>query len=342
MYFYLVKVFNGHFLDKDYELVVNVENIHPITVKLLGPSDSRNIHKEATICSAFLERKKVSEANITILTDIVENNEFDPAKIPSFTCSTDDDLTILDGHSEKYPESFLSFMSNVKRKLSESTNLVIDAYLWRAKIRHHFPLKDTQMFWSTDNSKWHISPLYIQPIRPSLAPLALTSDEGKNDVIEIVNSKQKTPIHHNLYREAWAQRYSNPRSSIVIGISSLEVAVRDIFRLLKPDVSWIVDEQKQAPPVVDLLKEQLPLLPSINTINGRVLPPPVEIMTEIEKGVTSRNKIIHRGLNPPIEASLVKKLCAIRDVLWLIDYYCGHTWAYNFIRHSTQNRLNNK
>jgi hypothetical protein len=169
--------------------------------------------------------------------------------------------------------------------------------------------------------------------------LAISSDEGKKELVELIESDQKPPIHHNLYREAWALRINNPRGSIVIGISSLEVAVRNIFRLLKPDVSWIVNEVEQAPPVVDLLIQELPHLPAIKTINGNVLSPPDDIMTEIKNGIASRNMIVHRGLNPLSETSLVEKLSAIRDVLWLIDYYCGHEWAYNFMRHSTRKSL---
>lgn len=37
--------------------------------------------------------------------------------------------------------------------------------------------------------------------------------------------------------------------------------------------------------------------------------------------------------------SLQESLAAIRDVLWLLDYYCGHAWAFDYLRPTTQAAL---
>jgi hypothetical protein len=57
-----------------------------------------------------------------------------------------------------------------------------------------------------------------------------------------------------------------------------------------------------------------------------------------------RNKITHTGDHDPegekltIDA-LEEKLEAIRDLLWLLNYYAGHVWAANFVSRERLNEL---
>ncbi len=113
-------------------------------------------------------------------------------------------------------------------------------------------------------------------------------------------------------------------------MSSLEVALKSTIGYLLPDSSWLV-ENLPTPPLVRMLIEYIPKLPVINTINGKALPPPKVICDLIKKGVTIRNSIAHIGGNPPSDETVDEILGAIRDIIWLLDYYCGHKWAYDFI-----------
>ena len=51
----------------------------------------------------------------------------------------------------------------------------------------------------------------------------------------------------------------------------------------------------------------------------------------IKKGVTTRNNIVHLGCQAPSMESTDNILSAVQDVLWILDYCCGHDWAFNYI-----------
>ncbi len=224
----------------------------------------------------------------------------------------------------------------------ESTNNVLDVFFWRMGIKSQQDfISSNYVHWSKDNANWFLSPLHEPPfIIDFNVPCSLT-DPIKNDITELVKNKDKVivPVHHELYREAWELRNNNPRSSLVIGICALEVSIQQTFKSLNPNITWLVEEL-QSPPVIDILKEDLPKLPAINKINNEVLLPPARILDEIKKAVTSRNNIVHKGMEPPGKVSLINKLIAIRDVLWLLDYYCGQEWAHIFISKETWADLN--
>jgi len=51
----------------------------------------------------------------------------------------------------------------------------------------------------------------------------------------------------------------------------------------------------------------------------------------INKGVNLRNDLVHR--NPKsVNAEIVETiLLTVRDLLWILDYLRGHTWAIGFV-----------
>jgi hypothetical protein len=55
------------------------------------------------------------------------------------------------------------------------------------------------------------------------------------------------------------------------------------------------------------------------------------VLDAIRKGVTLRNDLAHRGERPPDFDTLESILLAIKDCLWLFDYYGGYAWAAEFI-----------
>jgi len=235
----------------------------------------------------------------------------------------------------------MSFLNHVHKELTDTSNKVLDAFFWRANIKsHHNPIISNVIYWSFDKKEWHVSPLHEAPkVIDMQFPFGLT-DNIKDDIVNLIKNGHQAPVHHELYREAWEQRNENPRSSLVIGISSLEVAIQATIGTLAPDASWLA-ENTASPPVIKILTEYIPKLPAKNTIKNKVMPPPKSIIDDIKKGVFTRNQIIHLGKTPPENDSLIKLLNSIRDVIWLLDYYRGYEWAYQFIRKETWDELNN-
>jgi hypothetical protein len=82
---------------------------------------------------------------------------------------------------------------------------------------------------------------------------------------------------------------------------------------------------------IDDLDAQLPALGPGSRI-------PRSIRKSLDEMSRLRNKIIHTGEHDPDPKkekltihSLYAKLEDVRDLLWILDYYAGHTWAREYI-----------
>jgi hypothetical protein len=114
--------------------------------------------------------------------------------------------------------------------------------------------------------------------------------------------------------------------------------VKELVASLVLDAEWLVGNLP-SPPLVKMLEEYLPLLPVRCTIGGKALPPPQDALKSLRKGVTLRNQIAHAGGVTLKYETLEEVLLAVRDVLWLLDYYGGMEWAYEHVRDETKAML---
>ena len=143
---------------------------------------------------------------------------------------------------------------------------------------------------------------------------------------------------HELFCEAWVQRKANPRSALVIGIAAAETAFKECVLNLNPQARWLV-ENWQSPPLIKMLQEFLITLPVKQKVRGKVMPPPQNIIEILRKGNRMRNDLVHGKKSSVKEDSLEEILRAIRDLLYLLDYYSGFTWAFNNISPITAKAL---
>lgn len=328
MYFRLECKLDGLLLSEN-ELIETVINCgHAVTVKIQGPN--KNIQNQSnTTCVAFVERD-VPEKNRQIFESILQDKNFNPAAMRSQTYNSHQGVATVSPPVKTFPQSFTSFMCQVHKELTDSTNKVLDAFFWRTATKNNHKIESDFIRWSKNNKNWHLSPLHESVMVIDMQHQFSLLDSQKKEISRLAETETQAPVHHELFREAWGQRNDNPRSSLVIGISSLEVAIQLTFRELSSDESWPF-ENIESPPVVDILTKHLTQLPVKNKIDNKVLPPPQAIIKTIKKGVFSRNNIVHNGKSAPNSVSLNGMLNAIRDVLWLLDYYRGHKWAYDFI-----------
>jgi hypothetical protein len=54
-------------------------------------------------------------------------------------------------------------------------------------------------------------------------------------------------------------------------------------------------------------------------------------MATIKKAIGLRNKVVHSGKADVSWQTSNETLRVVGDVLWLLDYYAGHTWALEHI-----------
>lgn len=338
MYFKLKYTIRELSLPQEEVLLFDVGSTHTVQVEIRAPNDAEQKigHDTRHAFSTAQVNIDPSVKNKKIFEAIEKNTILKPGSQWRQKYSGPDGNEIVLPSIDDFPEYFRTFVGHVNKELSDSSRLVINAIRWRInKLGPHQAISTRGLSWSKDQRFWHPAPLSISVRILAFSSTAHILERAKKDIAQIVNNRLQEPVYHELFREAWGQRNDNPRSSLVTGLSSLEVAIKSTIGNLVAGTSWLV-ENLPSPPVTRLLNEYLPQLPAVNTIKGKVHPPPKKIIDLIKKGVTIRNQIAHIGGKAPSDETLDQILEAIRDVIWLLDYYCGQVWAYEFISKETR------
>jgi hypothetical protein len=164
-------------------------------------------------------------------------------------------------------------------------------------------------------------------------PIIFRSNRSKID--ERLLNECAPPFARELFREAWSQKYTNPRSALVIGVAALETGVKDLIVELSPQSTWLI-RHLPSPPIYRILSEYFPLL---RTNNERVLPPTSEMVKQVRNWIDRRNELSH-GKSPEINAEdLTDFLTLVSDLLYMCDYARGFDWALELIRPQTRQTL---
>ena len=198
------------------------------------------------------------------------------------------------------------------------------------------PLTGGRSEWSLDGRAWYQLPQrgHVEVWASPILDPAVSAKQVK----ALIRRSQTEPLHHLLWPEARSLQTSNRRAALVIGVAALEVAVKQYIADRVPNSEWLVFNL-QSPPVVSILKNYVPTLPAVNTIGGKVLPPPKRLRNILDEAVQLRNDVAHRGQLEWKPGMLIEILDAIRDVLYLLDFYAGQSWAKACLSHTLQTEL---
>ncbi|MFM0375167.1 hypothetical protein [Paraburkholderia aspalathi] len=234
------------------------------------------------------------------------------------------------------PENFVDFFRRANKAMSNAIAQIIHNVRWRTDAYGpHRAISVIGLYWSVDGATWYPAPpshnVYVEQ-------LGFTRSIGaaeKADIQALIQSNVTAPLHHEMFREAWHQRLQNPRSAMVIGIASLEIAVKHCIGTLVPDAHWLA-ENSPTPPVVTILTDYLPALPLKQRLPSDSVFPPKFVVDTLKKGVTIRNGLAHAGRFTPTRTSIDEILSCVKDTLWMVDYFCGHAWAYAHISPETR------
>lgn len=244
-----------------------------------------------------------------------------------------------------------AFWAEMKRSHAELDQFAFDILnrlFWRMGV-HCGPSSLISEFWemrySADGDKFEGLPVRMDFKAESVPP---KEKESKNSKLQTaadflgLDWKNEAPIHHLLFREAWKFRESAKRVSIVMVTAAAEAAVKRLVGGLMSDTVWFL-ENTQSPPLVKIVKNLFPKLKGKCSFNGAVLSPPQQIIRLLGDIVECRNKISH-GSTPtlPTEEVLENWLNAVRDLLWLTDYYDGQAWALEHVSKETLEDLKNR
>jgi hypothetical protein len=156
-----------------------------------------------------------------------------------------------------------------------------------------------------------------------------------DEIVRKVKAGTEEPLARQLFREAWSQIGTNPRSALVVGVSAAEIGLKRLIAALIPETDWLMEEIP-TPPVGKVLRKFLPTLRvRAKRVDGGQIMPPQQLILQIEKAVKHRNGVVHAGKQPPARQELAVMLRAISDFLWMCDIYLGEHWAIQHISPDT-------
>jgi hypothetical protein len=228
----------------------------------------------------------------------------------------------------------LAAIDKIYEDLSSLLKSTIDMFRWRHGLIGG-PVGGREAFYSEGGKRWLKASLVrgIElkigfPFKSSL------KDVPSGEIVRLVEEGKGEPVAHQLFREAWALRDSNPASALVIGMAAAELGVKDLIAALVPNAQWLAKEIP-SPPLMKILREYIPNLPVRARFKDKALKPPKELITLINRGTEFRNNLVHRGGAPPNRRVLREILRAVRDVLWICELYAGEPWAGSHVSANT-------
>lgn len=233
-----------------------------------------------------------------------------------------------------------SYVDDLYVGLVATLRSAIAVFRWRAGLRGGpiDPIGGPRLSYSKDGKSWFEISLIRQGAFGWFTPVpTVKSDKAFTaEVVHLVERVGQEPLGHQLFREAWSLRATNPRSALAIGVAAAEVGVKNLIAILVPDARWLMEEI-QSPPIDKLVNKFLPTLTVKAHFKGRPAKLPTKFMNLIKAAVECRNKLVHTGAEPPARIKLDEMLEAIRDLLCICDVYAGEMWAAG---HISGNSLN--
>lgn len=284
---------------------------------------------------------------------IVGRIECDVSEIVAHVLEGDISIDEHNSHDfDGYPSEYGELMLEVYGRLDSLASRSLDLVAWRFGLGGG----PTRLSSSVAVMRWRfgqIADRAIDPFhqsfsqipygivwlgRPNLCTIKMTESEQKQ-LSSILESPGAAPLGHALLRESWRHKDANPRSALVMGVAAAETGLKECVTVLSPATTWLI-ENLPAPPLAKIMKEYLPLLKAKNTFGGKVLPPPKNIRRSLHKMIECRNEVVHGKPTSLSAEALNEGLSAVRDLLYLLDFYQGLDWALELLSENCRDALN--
>jgi hypothetical protein len=233
------------------------------------------------------------------------------------------------------PESYRSIVDNTERFLLDYAHRTVSAIQWRLRIRGAhgpFPLRQ-RLFWSLDGERWQVTPGVSGFTDEDLFATPEIKETLRHELESLVKARDADPIGHELLREAFNLRSVSPRSAFILAVASLECGFKQYVSKRIPEAAWLM-ENIPSPDLVSLLRDYLPKVPAIKTIEGQILAPTKDILDTVRTAVSVRNRLVHHGTQSVNRDQLDNLIVRVGDLLYLLDYYSGKRWALYLIKSS--------
>lgn len=190
--------------------------------------------------------------------------------------------------------------------------------------------------WSIDRRSWRPWPADIRG-EASLVSATRISGQSRSWIRARVGEGLGEPFAHRLLREAEDVRISSERASVVLTAAAFETGVKSCVMTVLPEVQWLIKD-RSSPPALQLFNSYLHEIESRIAI-PRVARLPKQLYQELEAGLALRNRVVHANADID-DHDLPRRFTAlVRDLLYLMDAYVGHSWAIEMIRPETRKQL---
>jgi hypothetical protein len=232
------------------------------------------------------------------------------------------------------PNAVTQMSQRIGGRATEYVRRVTKLLRWKVGIpsSHHNPIhsgRDTT--WSDDGTTWNLLPGGIRMSLLWSGGFKFPDDALFDAAKEMLVAGEAEPLGHELLREALTIQNDNPRSSLLIGVTAAEVGLKSFIGKMIPHAEWLA-MHVPSPPLVLMLQEYLPMLPIPLVVDGRPIVPfvPTPMLDSLRKAVKLRNEATHAGGTVKLD-TLRGILETIHDLLYLLDVYAGHRWAFEHI-----------
>jgi hypothetical protein len=313
-----------------------------VTIRPLTTEEKEKHKGELLMCTALIEEEP--SGDVRLMFERLRNNQMaEGFKRLKENSKIDAQGRIQPNYTPAlglFPQQFQKFTSDVQGKLYESIRLSVKVIRWRWAIKtSHKPINSTRgISWSFENQTWLPMPTDLHLFGGGFEFYFKVSSRLHGEMEALMNAGNSEPLGHELFLEAWGLRTGNPRSSLIIGMCAAEVGFKQCIGKLVPDTEWLANNVS-TPSLDRMLSSYLPLLPAKLKLEGRVLKPSGRIRSARKKGNEARNRTVHVGSEPPNGDVLEELLLSIRDLLYLLDFYCGFEWALEYIRDEVREEM---
>jgi hypothetical protein len=222
------------------------------------------------------------------------------------------------------PPRMQDFIRLIRVELAEAATRTTGLLRWRmADEGPYEAIRTLGALWSFDGDDWHDLPTAFE-MRTTASLVPRISPGIHDDVQAYLDAGLEEPLAHKLWRESWQLRGENPRSALLIGMTALEVGVKNYIGRAVAEADWLL-EHLPAPPTHRLLGDYIPTLPP----PSEGAPPTVtpDVRAAIRGAQDLRNVLAHTGKAEVGSDWLEEILRLIRNVLWRLDAASGFAWA---------------
>lgn len=323
----------------DKEVNFEIKLSHTINVKISKPDDAYKELLGGSIIS-FCDAELVIEPtqkNQKIFENIINNKIVnDVGNMRSYgLIKNERNEDIVIPQLDILPEHFKDFIKQINHNLALSIKKTISTIRWVCDNRGpHNPFSVRGFEWTIDDKFWYMVPPSGSISEEWYSPDIIVSKSKENIIFNLLKDDNEEPTHHSLFREAWSLKSENPKSSLILGISAIEVSLKYLIKRVAPNAYWLI-KNIQSPPVHKIFQGYINELQIDKTYNGVSVVLTETMINDLEKWVNIRNNIAHHGFNSLAYKNLTEVLMTLKDILHIIDFYSGHKWSIEHIREST-------